>query len=133
MYVHVINPAKTPVTELKRLKKLVSQAPIPASPIATARLQKLKLEIKRLKLECENARLDSEIRKDNLIPVDDAVMLIQTALETVTSWLRNMPDRFASRCNPEHFEVGLRGLEAARAELSVLVREAIDRVALERT
>jgi len=120
---------KTPVAELERLKKLASKSPIPASPIAAARLQKLKLEIKRLRHECENARLDGEIRKGNLIHADDAQKLILAALETVTGWLRQMPERFAGRCNPDRVEIGLRALESARAELSVLVRQAMDKAA----
>ena len=120
---------KDPVAELERLKKLASKSPIPASPIAAARLQKLKLEIKRLRHDCANLKIDGEIRRGRLVDVDDAQKLIMAALESVTAWLRHMPDRFAARCNPDRMEIGLRGLEAARAELGVLVRQAMDRAA----
>ena len=113
---------------LAHLQKQASKTPSPSTPIAAARLRKLELEIARLTHEVESARLDSEIRKGNLVHADEATGLILAALASTTGWLKNLPDRYASRCNSENIEAGRRGLEAARAELSQIVRTAMDAV-----
>jgi len=119
---------KPPAAVLAHLQKQASKTPSPSTPIAAARLRKLELEIRRLEHEVESARLDEEQRKGNLLHYDEAVTTILAALASTTGWLKNLPDRYASRCNSENIEAGRRGLEAARAELSQIVRTAMDAV-----
>jgi len=59
----------------------------------------------------------------------DGIRMCLSALESVTQALRNAPDRYAGRVNPDNFEVGRRGLQALVCEVGELAREAIEKVA----
>ena len=114
-----------PESVLAHLQKQASKNPAPQTPIGQARLRKLELEIRRLEHEVESARITEQERKGSLIHSDEATGLILAALASTTGWLKNLPDRYASRCNSENIEAGRRGLEAARAELSEIVKTAM--------
>ena len=115
-----------PAAVLAHLQKQASKTPSPSTPIAAARLRKLELEIRRLEHEVEAARLDEELRKGNLLHADEAQTLILSALASTISWVRILPERYDSRCNSQAPEEARRGLLAARAELSQIVRTAMD-------
>ncbi len=86
-----------PKAKLARLKRQADRITPATSPIASARLQKLQLEIRRLKHEVESARLDAEIRAGRLLSLDDAQALYCRPLQTIRDALGSLAKRFAVR------------------------------------
>jgi len=76
-------------------------------------------------------RMVAEIRLDawrenrgELIRAQAAIKLFREAVQELVPAMRNAPDRYAARVNPENADVGRRGLEALRAELGEAVGRA---------
>jgi len=90
-----------PKAKLARLKRQAASAPPPTTLIASARLQKLNLEIRRLKHEVESARLDAEIRAGRLLSLDEAQELFCRPLQTIRDQLGSLSKRFAVRLHAQ--------------------------------
>ena len=115
-----------PKAALARLKKRAELARAPATPIGTARLQKLKLEILRLEHECEAARLDAEIRAGRLLTVDDAKQLFCLPLQTMRDALATLPKRFAVRLHGASPKVIETALADECDRIVALARKAVE-------
>ena len=83
--------------KLEKLKRQAATAPPPATPIAAARLQKLRLEITRLEFECEIADLESRRRKGELLYLAEAQELITGVTQALANRLREQHKRIAIR------------------------------------
>lgn len=103
---------KNPTAKLLKLKRLAESAPPPSTPIASARLQKLQLEIRRLEHEVESARLDAEIRAGRLLPLDEAVALYCRPLQVIRDQLGTLSKRFAVRLHGQ----SIKSIEALLAD-----------------
>jgi len=77
-------------------------------------------------------RITAEIRLDawrenrgELTRAGAAIRLFRDSVQEMLPAMRNAPDRYASRVNPENPDTGRRGLEALRAELGEAVRRTV--------
>jgi len=77
-------------------------------------------------------RMDAEMRLDSwrenrgeLIRAQAAIRLFRDSVQELLPAMRNAPDRYSARCNPDNPDAGRRGLEALRAELGEVVRRAV--------
>ena len=98
-----------PQKQLAKLKRQADRLQPATSPIASARLEKLSLEIRRLQHEVESARLDAEIRAGRLLDVDDAIRLYSRPLHTLRDQLGKLSKRFAVRLHG----LSVKAIEAA--------------------
>jgi len=63
--------------------------------------------------------------RGELIRAQAAIKLFRDSVQELLPAMRNAPDRYASRVNPDNPDTGRRGLEALRAELGEVVRRAV--------
>jgi hypothetical protein len=89
--------APSPKAALARLKRKAETLPAPATPIASARLEKLQLEIRRLEFECELSELESRRRKGELLYLSEAQELITGATQAIADRIREQHKRLAVR------------------------------------
>lgn len=82
---------------LKEQKSHPTGTPITPAPLAEARLHKLSLEIERLQIEIENARLQQEVVRGNLVPIDEARELYGRPHRAAKQELQTMPKTLATR------------------------------------
>ena len=118
---------KTPnaKTHLAKLKRQADRLPPTTSPIASARLQKLNLEIRRLEHECETARLDAEVRAGRLVPLDEAIQLYGMPLQMIRDQLGTLSKRFASRLHGQPIKAIERMLADEGDRIVKLARESL--------
>ncbi|MEI6279071.1 MAG: hypothetical protein WCQ16_06785 [Verrucomicrobiae bacterium] len=86
-----------PKAALARLRRKAESAPPATTPLAAARLEKLRLEITRLEFECELADLESRRRKGELLYLAEAQELITGATQAIADRLREQHKRIAVR------------------------------------
>jgi hypothetical protein len=99
--------------------------PAPTSTVAQARLTKLLKETERLQIEIENARLQQEVMKGKLVPIEEATEVYGRPHRAVQQELQTMPKTMA----PKLYNQPQRAIEEALAEwcdrLSSHIRESI--------
>lgn len=106
-----------------------AEAPGALAPtVASVRLRRAIAEAERAEIALSNERLESRRVAGELMYADDAIRFILSSLEAVSAGLKNAPDRYAARVNPENFELGRRGLQSLVCEVGELVKAASRKV-----
>jgi hypothetical protein len=99
--------------------------PAPTGTVAQARLTKLLKETERLQIEIENARLQQEVIRGNLVPVEEAMEVYGRPHRAVQQQLQTMPQTLS----PRLFNQSQRAIQETLAEwcdrLSSHIRESI--------
>ncbi len=88
---------KTARTRLSQLQKAAAAAPVPTTPIAAARLEKLHQEIALLQHKVRAADLERRALERELLYQSEAVELLTAALSPVADGLRVLPKGLAVR------------------------------------
>lgn len=116
-----------PKAALSRLQQKAESLPATTSPIGSARLAKLNLEIERLQVEVREAIKDERIRDGELLTLDTAKALFLLPLQTIKDALSTLPKRFSVRLAGQ----SVKQIEITLADecdrIVALARKAVDK------
>jgi hypothetical protein len=88
---------KTARSRLSQLQKAAAAAPVPTTPIAQARLEKLQKEIALLEHKVRSADLERRALEGELMYQSEAAELLVAGIAPVSDGLRSLPKALAPR------------------------------------
>lgn len=118
---------KTERTRLARLQKQAAQSPIPTTPIAAARLEKLQREIELLEHRVRTASLERRAMERELLFSEEARELVTAAVSPLVERLRTLPKILAPRLVGQPQKAVEQTLLDTANDLLALARVSVER------